>query len=152
MSVLLGGYIKLIWKSLLNFVGFPMLSQTKSLQVPPPPARSFACGFAKASPLGQRFFFPIGETIGETVGVFSDMTWDTGVVCEGCEGCVVCEGCFHHPRHCRIVKGSGPINTMDCQSLTCTSTKLWLLRIFLGTEEVETTDNTPPTQRCTSDL
>lgn len=31
-----------------------------------------------------------------------------------------CSLLFFEPRHCRILKGSGPINTMDCQSLTCT--------------------------------
>lgn len=43
-------------------------------------------------------------------GVFSDIQYTV----------VAIECRLWEPRHTRILKGSGPINTTDCQSLTCT--------------------------------
>ena len=73
MSVLLGGYIKLIWKSLLNFVGFPMLSQTKSLQVPPPRPAALPVDLRRHHPSGNVFFFPLEKPLEKPLG-FS-VTW-----------------------------------------------------------------------------
>lgn len=46
----------------------------------------------------------------EMTWVFSDIQYTV----------VAIECWLWEPRHCRILKGSGPINTTDCQSLTCT--------------------------------
>ena len=57
------------------------------------------------SPVGSHTIEPL-----EMTWVFSDIQYTV----------VAIECRLWEPRHTRILKGSGPINTTDCQSLTCT--------------------------------